>query len=104
MIKYTDITCKKGMFKGDSRLITFFQKLTDKTQYYKDGAGDAARLQITIKLLDEKGTALVTWTLKNAFPKKVSGTDFKSDASEVAVESVEFAHEGITVMAAGGTA
>jgi len=33
----------------------------------------------------------------NAFPIKVSGPDLKSDANEIAIESIELAHEGFEV-------
>ena len=35
----------------------------------------------------------MTWTLNNAWPSKISSTDLKSDANEVAVEA--FLHERI---------
>lgn len=33
----------------------------------------------------------------NAWPTKISGTDLRSDGNEVAVETLEIAHEGITI-------
>ena len=42
----------------------------------------------------------MTWTLTNAWPTKVTGTDLKSDGSEVAIESLEIAYETLTVKAA----
>ena len=90
MIKFTDVTCKKGMFKGDERATKLFTRfITDKSSYAK-------RVSVTIKLLDEGGEVLVQWDLKNAFPKKLSGTDLKSDSNEIAIETLEFAHEGLT--------
>jgi phage tail-like protein len=37
------------------------------------------------------------WRVKNAFPVKVRGTDLKAEGNEVAVESIELAHEGLTI-------
>jgi phage tail-like protein len=37
----------------------------------------------------------MTWTLLNAWPTKISVPDLKSDANEVAVETLELAHEGL---------
>ena len=37
------------------------------------------------------------WTLNNAFPTKLTGTDMKSDGNEVAVESIEIAYETLKV-------
>ena len=41
--------------------------------------------------------ASIVWTLQNAWPTKITSTDLKSDGSEVAVETLEIAHEGITM-------
>lgn len=37
------------------------------------------------------------WTLSNAWPSNITWTDLKSDGNEVAVESIEIAHEGLTI-------
>jgi len=39
----------------------------------------------------------MVWSLTNAGPTKITGTDLKSDGNEVAVETIEIAHEGLTV-------
>jgi len=48
-------------------------------------------------LCDEAGKATMSWTLANAWPTKITGTDLKSDGNEVAVETLEVAHEGLTI-------
>ncbi|NOS91596.1 MAG: phage tail protein, partial [Cyclobacteriaceae bacterium] len=35
--------------------------------------------------------------LNNAWPTKISATDLKSDGNEVAIDSIEIAHEGLTI-------
>ena len=55
------------------------------------------RETVTIQLLDESGSPTMTWTLANAWPIKITGSDMKSDANELAVETLELAHEGLTV-------
>jgi len=37
------------------------------------------------------------WTLNDAFPVKWVGPTFKSGEAAVAIESLEFAHHGITL-------
>ncbi|QJD96201.1 phage tail protein [Mucilaginibacter robiniae] len=88
--KFGNITFKKGIFKGDVALWTQFA--TIKMNTFK-------RIPITVSLLDETGKEIMTWTLKNAFPTKYSGTDMKSDGNEVAIETLEVAHEGLTLKA-----
>lgn len=55
------------------------------------------RETVTIQLLDEQGSPTMSWTLTNAWPTKVTGTDLKSGTNEVAIESMELAHEGLTI-------
>jgi len=39
----------------------------------------------------------MTWKLANAWPTKVSSSDLNAAGNEVAVESIELAHEGLTI-------
>ncbi|MCX8526488.1 phage tail protein, partial [Chryseobacterium formosus] len=55
------------------------------------------RRSITISLLDENGEPAVTWKVKNAFPLKMNATDLKAEGNEVAIETLEIAHEGLTI-------
>ena len=55
------------------------------------------RVPVTISLLDEGRAPTMVWTLANAWPTKITGTDLKSDGNEVAVESIEIAHEGLKI-------
>ncbi len=86
--KSSNVTLKKGVFKGDKSYWDWFNKIKMNT---------IERLAVTISLLDEAGAPVQTWTLKNAWPTKITGTDMKSDGNEVAVETLEIAHEGITI-------
>uniref|UniRef100_A0A486XPI5 Phage tail protein n=1 Tax=Rheinheimera sp. BAL341 TaxID=1708203 RepID=A0A486XPI5_9GAMM len=56
------------------------------------------RVPVTISLLDETGAAAtMVWVLANAWPAKITGSNLDSDANEVAIESIEIAHEGISI-------
>lgn len=85
--KGSDVTLKKGMFKDDTALYDYFNETKMNT---------IARQTVTIQLLDEEHSPLFTWTLKNAFPMKVTGTDLNAQNSEVAVEEIVLAHEGLS--------
>jgi phage tail-like protein len=39
----------------------------------------------------------MVWTLSNAWLSKITGTNVKSDGNEITVESIEIAHEGLTI-------
>ncbi|WP_028311255.1 phage tail protein [Derxia gummosa] len=86
--KYSDVTMKKGVFKSDNEYWKWFNQI--KMNVIK-------RIPITISLLDESGAATMVWTLTNAWPTKIQGTDLKSTGNEVAVETIVIAHEGLTV-------
>lgn len=88
--KFGNITLKKGIFKGD-------KTLWDKYNAIKMNV--IKRSTITISLLDEGQKVAMSWTLTNAFPCKITVTDMKSDANEIAVESMELAHEGLAFVA-----
>lgn len=86
--KFGNVTLKKGIFKGDNKFWDWFNKIKMNT---------IERQPVTIKLLDEAGKPTMVWTLKNAWPTKITGTDLKSDGNEVAVETLEIAHEGLQI-------
>ncbi len=86
--KSGNVTMKKGVFKSDNKFWDWFNEIKMNT---------IKRKTVTIKLLDESGAPTMTWTLANAWPAKITGTDLKSDGNEVAVETIEIAHEGITI-------
>ena len=86
--KFSDVTMKKGVFKSDNKFWDWFNAIKMNT---------IQRKPITISLLDEAGQATMVWTLTNAFPTKVTGTDLKAQGNEVAIESLVISHEGLTI-------
>jgi phage tail-like protein len=86
--KYSDITMKKGVFKSDNKFWDWFNKIKMNT---------IKRMPVTISLLDEAGKATMVWTLTNAWPTKINGTDLKAQGNEVAVETIVIAHEGLQI-------
>jgi len=50
---------------------------------------------ITVALHDEADQEVWRWVIDRAFPVKWTGTDMDAGSSQVTVESVELAHEGI---------
>src|SRR3954468_18148286 len=82
--KSSDVSIKKGLFKDDKQYYTWFNTVQMNVPERKD---------VTISLLDEAHAPVMTWKLLNAWPKKISSPTMKSDSSEVAIESIEIAHE-----------
>jgi phage tail-like protein len=87
LTKYGNVTMKRGVFKGDYKFWDWIGEVKMNT---------IKRLPIVINLLDETGEVAMSWTLINAWPTKVSGTDLKADGNEVAIETIEIAHEGLS--------
>jgi phage tail-like protein len=86
--KSGNVTMKKGVFKSDNKFWDWFSKIKMNT---------IKRVPVTISLLDEAGAPTMVWTLANAWPTKITGTDLKSDGNEAAIESIEIAHEGLVI-------
>jgi phage tail-like protein len=90
MVKNNNITLKRGKFEGDFDYNAWLEEISD------DRANK--RRDVTIRLLNEKHNPVAAWTAARCFPVKVTAPDLKSDANEVAVESIEIAHEGLKLM------
>jgi phage tail-like protein len=86
--KFGNITMKRGTFAGDNDYYTWF----DTVKLNK-----IERRDITISLLNEEHQPVVTWKVKQAWPLKIQSPDLKADGNEVAIESIDLAHEGITI-------
>lgn len=86
--KVGNVTLKHGVFKSDSKIFDWYNKIK---------MNSVKRTPMTITMLDDTGSPTMVWTLVNAWPTKITGTDMKAEGNEVAVESIEITHEGLTV-------
>ena len=86
--KVGNVTMRKGIFVNNNTFWDWYSEIKLNT---------ITRRTVVVNLLDETGNPKMVWTLNNAFPTKVTGTDLKSEGNEVAVESVEIAYETLQV-------
>ncbi len=86
--KFGNVTMKKGIFRKDDDFWKWYSSITMNT---------TERITVVVQLLDESGKPTMTWTLANAWPTKISAPTLKSDGNEVAIQTIEIAHEGITI-------
>lgn len=86
--KYNNITLKRGIMKGDNDFFKWLNTVKLNT---------IERRNLTISLLNEEHEAVMVWKAVNAFPVKVEGPGLKASGNEVAIESIELAHEGLTL-------
>ncbi|KAA3438758.1 phage tail protein [Rufibacter hautae] len=88
--KNEKITLKRGTFVGKTDFYDWFNKTSM--------LGKTERRDITIKLLNETHEPVFVWKALNAFPTKVQASDLKADGNEVAIETIEIAHEGLSLV------
>ena len=55
----------------------------------------AARKNGSIVLLDRQGQEKARWNFFNAWPSKWTGPTFNAEGNDVAIETLELAHEGL---------
>ncbi|MBD2563970.1 MULTISPECIES: phage tail protein [Nostoc] len=87
--KYTNVMMKRGIVLSDND----FYKWVETTLLLNK----VERRDLTIKLLDETHSPVMWWNVLRAFPVKLEGPQLKASGNEVAIESIEIAHEGIEV-------
>ena len=86
--KYSPIILKRGIIKSDDD----FYKWINTAQF-----NTIQRRDVVISLLNESHEPVVVWKLKNAFPSKLEYSTLNAHSSEVVIESLTLAHEGLIV-------
>ncbi len=85
MTKYPNITLKWG--------------LTDSTELYdwyrNIVTGKIDRRNGSIIVLDTEGKETIRWNFVSGWPTKWDGPDFSAKGTDVSIETLEIAHEGI---------
>jgi len=95
LTKFSNITLKRGTFQSDNEYYNWWKE----NVFFQEGnsTGSKYRRNITISLLNEEHAPIIVWKVKNAWPTKIQSTDLKADGNEVAIESMELVHEGLTI-------
>lgn len=86
--KFSNIVMKRGVFKSDNDFAKWLSTVKLNTVERRD---------LVISLLNENHEPVMVWKAHNAFPVKVEGPQLKASGNEVAIESIELAHEGLEV-------
>jgi len=84
-VRYPNVTLKRG--------ITTSHDLWDWWQTVV--AGPVQRRNVAIILLDDSRTPVLRWLLRSAWIAKIEGPSLHASGNEVAIESIELAHEGL---------
>ena len=86
--KVGNLTLKRGL----TRSLEFL-----KWNIEVANGGEIKRQNLSVILYNSDGTEWVRWNFKNAYPVKWSGPQIKSDDASCAIETLEFAHEGLSI-------
>lgn len=86
LVKYGNVTLKRGVTSDNG-----FMEWIDKNIN-----GSMQKIPaVTITLTDPATNQTAVWTLRNVFPVKYTGPDLNGNATEIAMETLELAHEGL---------
>ncbi len=85
--KYSNITLKRG-YTQDKSLWSWYGNIVN---------GQPDRRNVTIVLMNEARQPVLRWHAENAWVNKIEGPAFKASGNDIAMESVELVHEGLTI-------
>ena len=88
LIKYGNLTLKWG--------ITDSMDLYNWRALVEQGKMGDARKNVAVVVLDEEGNDKARWEFVEAWPTKYDSPDLNATGSDIAVETLEIAHEGMT--------
>ena len=89
--KVSNITLKRGIVEKNNDLFNWFNN---------NGAPNVERRDLTITLLNDEGEPVMIWTIPQAWLIKCEGPGLKATGNEIAIESVELVHEGLSLKTA----
>ena len=85
--KYANIVLKRG-YTQNTELWDWYENIVNGIPDRRNG---------TIILMDEARNDVLRWNIENAWINKIEGPSFKANGNEIAMESVELVHEGLTL-------
>ena len=85
LVKYSHLSLKWGI-TDDAELWAWRQKVVD---------GRIERRNGSIILLDDTGAEKIRWNFRDAWPTKWTGPSLTAEGNDVAIETLELAHEGL---------
>jgi phage tail-like protein len=85
LVKYSNISLKWGI-TDDAELWAWRNKVV---------SGKIERRNGSIILLDDTGAEKVRWNFREAWPSKWTGPSFNATGNDIAIETLEIAHEGL---------
>lgn len=87
LIKYGNVVLKWGT--------TDSLELYEWRRQVENGKMADARRNMAVIVLDEEGSPASRWEFSSAWPTKYDAPDLKATGNEMAIETLEIAHEGM---------
>ncbi len=85
-MKFTNITLKRG--------VTDNKQFSSWRPKVEGGKITVERKNISIILFSHSGETVKTWEVTDAYPVKWTGPDMRASSMDVAIETLELAHQG----------
>ena len=86
-VKQGNVTLKRGVITSEKTLIDWYVKTTQMPQV----------TTLLVHLEDTEQRRVRTWSFRNAYPVKWTGGDLNAGGTEFMTETLEIAHNGMTV-------
>ena len=89
--KFSNITLKRGIVRANNEFFNWLSMGRQRAVESRD---------LVISLLNEQQRPIMVWKVHNALPVKVEAPSLQAKGNEVAIESIELAHEGFELQEA----
>jgi phage tail-like protein len=99
-VTFATVILKRGISRG-GELFNWFRRVTSGEYGYRRTVYIALRAP-SATAEGERGETAMTWRLESALPIKFKAADFNAKATEVGVEELHLAHEGLFLEAPEG--
>ena len=88
LLRYPHLVLKRTVQKADNDFFAWINTIAGNTVERRD---------VTVSLLDAGNSPAMVWKFRNAFPVKLDYSPLESDNSGPMMETLELAHEGMSV-------
>lgn len=89
-MKAVNITLKKGVVRVTS-VATLYKWISSIS------LNQVEKKDIYVRLCDEKGAAVISWKVINAFPTKLEAPSFDAKSNDAAIESMTLMADGVMI-------
>jgi len=89
--KFGNVTLKRGIVARDNEFFAWLSTIR---------MNQVERRDVVIALLNGEHEPVLVWKIRSAFPVRVEGPHLNASGNEVAIESIELAHEGLELQTA----